>query len=151
MPFGLRNAPASFESALDIIFTGHSSQTCLVYIDAVIIFFDGAEQHLEQVDEILSILRVASVFLKFKKCLFLTNSIRNLEHIVHPATLSVDQPHVNCLEEAQPPRTQTELRSFLGFVNLYRRLTPSYMEKAQPLYELLRESSKTLPPLVTLR
>ncbi len=54
---------------------------------------------------------------------------------------------MRCLKEAQPPRTPTELWSSLGFVNVYRRFTPSYTAKARTLYVLLQGNPKTLLPL----
>ena len=56
MPFGLRNAPATFQRALDIILSGVRWQTCLIYLDEVIIFSMDITRHLGQVDEILSLL-----------------------------------------------------------------------------------------------
>ncbi len=89
MPFRLRNAPSSFQRALDIILAEHSWETCLIYIGGVIIFLKTAKQHLQNVYEILSVLHKAGVSLKLKKCLFFTNSVLYLGHIVLPGTLGV--------------------------------------------------------------
>lgn len=147
MPFGLKNAPASFQRALDIILSGHNWKTCLVYIDDIIVFSKDAESHIQDVETILTALQQAGVSLKFKKCLFFTDSVRYLGHIVRPGTLEVDDSHVKSLREAKPPRTPTELRSFLGFANVYRRFVPSFTEKARPLYELLKGNPKAIPEI----
>ncbi len=130
MPFGLHNAPASFQRARDVILASHSWQTSLVRIDDAIIFSETAE--------ILTVLRNACISLKLKKSLFFTNSLRYLGQIVRPRTLSVDDSHVRFLKEAQLPRT--ELRSFLSFVNVYRRFLHSCTDKARP-------HPKTMSPL----
>ncbi len=147
MPFGLRNAPASFQRALNIILAGFNWQTCLVYIDDIIIYSKTAEAHLKDVESILEALTQAGVSLKFKKCLFFTDSVRYLGHIVRPGTLEIDQSHVKSLKGARAPRTPTELRSFLGFTNVYRRFINSFTDKARPLYALLKGNPKELPPL----
>ena len=142
MPFGLQGAPATFQRALDMILSGYRWQTCLIYLDDVIIFSQRAEDHLRDVDQVLDVLRHAGISLRFGKCLFFTDSVRYLGHIVRPGTLEVDQSHVRALREAEPPRTVSELRSFLGFCNVYRRFVPSYTDMARPLYDCLKGSPK---------
>ena len=56
MPFGLRNAPATFRRTLYIILSGVRWQTCLIYIDDVIVFSKDVETHLRHVDEVLRLL-----------------------------------------------------------------------------------------------
>ena len=70
MPFGLKNAPATFQRALNIILSGARWQICPFYLDDVIVFSKGLEQHLVQVDTVLTLLRIAGVSLKLKKCYF---------------------------------------------------------------------------------
>lgn len=71
MPFGLRNAPATFQRALDIVLSGVRWQTCLVYLDDVVVFSRSYEEHVDHVDHIPSLLAEAGVKLKLKKCFFL--------------------------------------------------------------------------------
>ncbi len=61
MPFGLVNAPETFQRALDVILSKYKWKTCLVYIDDVVIFSDTEEQHIARVDEILQTLGDAGV------------------------------------------------------------------------------------------
>ena len=68
MPFGLTNAPASFQRALDIILSGLKWKLCLVYLDDVIIFSASAEQHVKDVDVVLTLFREAGVTLNLEKC-----------------------------------------------------------------------------------
>ena len=70
MPFGLRNAPAMFQRALDIIFSGVRWQTCLIYLYDVTIFSKDITSHLGHVDEVLTLLAQAGITLKLKKCEF---------------------------------------------------------------------------------
>ena len=139
MPFGLVNAPASFQRALDVILAGYKWQTCLVYLDDVVIFSKTVADHIGHVDTILSALSAAGVSLRLEKCEFFTSEITYLGHIIRPGRLSVDAAHTKCLRDASHPRTQTELRSFLGFVNVYRRFIKDFAHIAAPLNALLRK------------
>ena len=71
MPFGLRNATATFQRALDIIFSGVRWKNCLLYIENVVIFSKTEEEHFAQVSHVLTLLEEAGVRLKLKKCFFL--------------------------------------------------------------------------------
>ena len=68
MPFGLSNAPATFQRALDILLSGYKWKHCLVYLDDVIIHSKSGGEHIHHVDEILTTLGNAGVSLKLKKC-----------------------------------------------------------------------------------
>ena len=89
MPFGLRNAPATFQRALDIILSGVRWQVCLVYIDDVIVFSKDVESHFVHLDQIMTLLRDAGITLKLKKCEFFKDRVTYLGHVVSPGKLSV--------------------------------------------------------------
>ena len=74
MPFGLRNARATFQRALDIVLSGVRWQSCLIYLDDVIVFSRTTEDHLRHVDEILTLFRNAGVTLKLKMRILPTTS-----------------------------------------------------------------------------
>lgn len=141
MPFGLTNAPASFQRALDIILTNYKWKTCLVYLDDVIIYSKTPEEHIKHVDEVLTCLSSAGITLKISKCKFFTKTVEYLGHIVKPGTLEIDQANAKSLREALPPTTRTQLRSFLGLVNVYRRFIPKFSTVAGPLNALLKKDA----------
>ena len=78
IPFGLRNAPASFQRALNMIHSLVRWQTCLIYLGDVIIFSKEKEKHLEDVNEVLQLLRDAGTSLKLKKCEVYSSQVRLL-------------------------------------------------------------------------
>lgn len=134
MPFGLKNAPATFHRPLDMILNGFKWQMRLVYIDDVIIYSRTAEKHIQDVDTILGILGSNGISLKLSKCMFFTYAVRYLGHIVRAGNLEVDQSHVRSFREARPPTTLKGLQSFLGFCNVYRSFVSGYTEKARLLF-----------------
>jgi len=121
MPFGLKNAPATFQRALDIILSGLKWQICLVYLDDVIIFSANAEQHVKDVDKVLRRPREAEVTLTLEKCAWFSDEVEYLGHIVRPGQLHVHNNNVDALKHAKFPTTKTHLKSFVGMCNVYRR------------------------------
>eukprot|EP00171_Calliarthron_tuberculosum_P003135 IDg3135t1 len=138
MPFGLTNAPATFQRALDIILAGYKWQTCLVYLDDIIVFSKNEEGHLKHLNDVLDALHKAGVSLNLRKFSFFTNKIKYLGHVIHPRTLDVEEASTKCLKELKHHTFYSELRSFLGLCNVYRCFVRNYTDLAAPLYELLK-------------
>ena len=145
MPFGLTNAPATFQRALDIILSGLKWQLCLVYLDDVIIFSANAEQHIKDVDTVLSRLHEAGVTLNLEKCTWFSDQVEYLGHIVRPGELHVHNKNVDALKTASFPTTKTQLKNFLGMCNVYRRFVKDFAKRAKPLNALTR--AEVLPAL----
>ena len=143
MPFGLMNAPATFQRTLDVLLNKYNWKSCLVYLDDVIIFSEDIETHFKDVDNILGTLSRAGISLKLKKCEWFTKSVKYLGHIITPGHLSINAAHTESFRELRHPRTISELRSFLGLCNVYRRFIPNFSHIAAPLNALLKKGMPT--------
>ena len=142
MPFGLRNAPATFQRALNIILSGVRWQSCLIYLDDVIVFSRSTDEHLRHVDEIITLLQRAGITLKVTKCSFFQPKVDYLGHVITPGKLPVATENTKPFAHAQFPRNTTQLRSFLAAANLYRRLDTGYSGIARPLNAMLRKDAE---------
>ena len=120
------NAPSTFQKALDILLGSFKWKSCLVYLDDVIIFSQNTKDHLRDVDEVLTALREAGVSLKLAKCNFFTDTVRYFGHVIKPGTMEVEEASKRALKGLRPPRTGSELKSFLGLCNVYRRFIRDY-------------------------
>ena len=80
---------------------------------------------------------MAGVSLNVRKCNFCTEKVEYLGHIITPGRLEVDQANTKSLREAKPPTNKSELRSFLGLTNVYRRFIRDYNAIAHALNQLL--------------
>ena len=142
MPFGLRNALATFLRALDIILGRVRGQTCPIYLDYFIVFSKDAETHLRHVDEVLRLLRRTGVTLKLRKCSFFQPKIDNLGHVITPGKLSVDVNNSKAFAKAVFPRTIMRLRSLPGATNVYRGFLGEYSDITQLLNSMLRKDAE---------
>ena len=143
MPFGLRNAPATFQRALDIILSGVRWKMCLVYIDDIIVFSRNYDEHLDHLEHVLHLLKNAGIKLKLKKCFFFRDEVEYLGHRIRPGTLSVskDSKVKKAIQNAGFPQTFTQMKSFLGAANVYRRFIRGYADIARPLQDMTKKDS----------
>jgi RNase H-like domain found in reverse transcriptase len=94
---------------------------------------------LNHLHDVLTLLGKAGLSLKLDKCHFLQETVDYLGHVIRPGKLEIATKNTDALRTAQPPRTQTELRSFLGLCNVYRRFVPGFSKIAGPLNQMLRK------------
>jgi len=149
LPFGLLNAPASFQRKLDIIWSGLWWQTCPVYLDDGIVFFWTVDEHIRHLRKVLLLLEKSGVSLKPSKCHLFQQEFEYLGHVVRPGELLVNQKSLKSMAQALPPRNQTELKSFLSMCNVYGRFIKNYAHIAKPLTKLTSKKLRhVLPSLV---
>ncbi len=108
--FRLTNATATFQRAVNIILSKYKWQTCLVYLDDIIIFSSSMEEHTKQVDIILDALRKARVSVNLRKCHFFTKKIKYLGHIIRPGSFEIAEASIATLTGLRHPRKASELR-----------------------------------------
>lgn len=102
----------------------------------IVVFSSNLDDHLFHVRDVFRVLRDAGITLKVKNYEFVTEWVKYLEHINRPGKLSIDEVRVKSLKDAKDPAKKTELRSFLGLPNLYRRFFPNFEDNAAPLNKL---------------
>jgi len=132
-PFGLTNAPATFQSAIDMVLSGVKWKTCLVCLDDVFVFSRTVEEHITYLNEVSSLLSRAGASRKASKCSLSQEEVKYLGHIVGSGHIRVNEKNLVGLRLAEPPRTKKDLRSFLGMCNVYRRFVKDYAQAARPL------------------
>ena len=142
MPFGLCNAPATFERLMDRVLQGLRWSRCLVYLDDIISFggtFDGALSNLTLIFERL---RSYGLQLKSSKCHLFRASVPFLGHIVGRRGLECDPTKIEDVKSWPVLDCLKSVRQFLGFVGYYRRFIPRFADIATPLVYL---TSKDVP------
>ena len=119
MPFGLCNAPATFERLMDRVLQGLRWSRCLVYLDDIISFGTTFDDALDNLTLIFERLRSYGLQLKSTKCHLFQTSVPFLGHVVDRV--------LDCLKS---------VRQFLGFVEYYRRFISNFADMAEPLVSL---------------
>ena len=139
MPFGLCNAPATFERLMETVLVGLVWDTCLVYMDDIITFGPSFKVTLDRLRVIFSRLRGANLKLKPKKCQMFRTQVEYLGHEVSAEGIRPSPNKVRSLHSWAMPETLTEIRSFLGFCSYYRRFISQFSAIAAPLIALTRK------------
>ena len=121
MPFGLCNAPATFERLMDRVLCGMRWSRCLVYLDDVISFGKTVPEALLRLEEVLARLSEFGLQLKAKKCTFMQTEVAFLGHIVGRTGLACDPEKLSAVRNWHEPNRVKAVRQFVGFVGYYRR------------------------------
>lgn len=137
MPFGLVNAPASFQALMTQVLRGLNWKTCLVYVDDILVFSNSFKEHLQHLEQIFTRLTEAGLTLKPSKCAFALSSVKYLGHVLTKDGVQVDVSKTDTVRSFPIPRNQKELRSFLGLCNYYRKFVKGYSRITNPLTALL--------------
>lgn len=138
MPFGLCNAPATFQRAMDKIFRGCSERFAIPYFDDIIIFSTSLEEHIEHLETVFCKLKAAGISLNHNKCHFAQEEIKILGHIITKGIVKVDPEKIRAIKELKKPATVKDMRSFLWTMNLLRDFLSHYAEIVAPLNELIK-------------
>jgi len=149
MPFGLTNAPATFQRSLHIMLSGVKWQSCLIYLDDVIVYSKTEEEHVGHVDRVMRLLRDAGVTLRLPKCRFFRKAVEYLGHEIKQGRLGVMDAHTRALREARFPTTRTQVRRFVGMCNVFRRFVPNFARMTAPLTDLMGSTVPVMVPLAT--
>ena len=136
MPFGLCNAPATFERLMDQVLQGLRWSRCLVYLDDIISFGTTFEDALDNLTLIFEHLRTYGLQLKSTKCHLFQTSVPFLGHVVGRRGLECDPKKIEDVKSWPVPDCLKSVRQFMGFVGYYRRFIPSFADLTDTLVAL---------------
>lgn len=142
LPFGLTNAPATFSALMQQIFHPFIDKFVLVFLDDILIYSKTEAEHADQLRKVLSILRKERLYAKRSKCEFGKRQVSFLGHVISPEGISVDAEKVEAIVNWPACGNVSELRSFLGLANFYRRFVQGFAVKSHVLTELTKKQSK---------
>ena len=140
LPFGVSSAPAVFQRCMESLFQGCKGVS--IYLDDILVTGATVEDHLANLDKVLSIIATAGLKLNKAKCEFLLPKVVYLGHMIDGNGLHPTKEKVRAVQEAPRPQNITELRSFLGIINYYGKFLPNLSTKLVPLYQLLKKGAR---------
>ncbi|VDB84221.1 Bgt-51378 [Blumeria graminis f. sp. tritici] len=140
MPFGLCNAPATFQAWMDNIFR-ELRETMMCYLDDILIWGETKEQVIERTHKVLYILEKNGLYAKLEKCEFEVTRTWFLGYIIKYNSITICPSRISLITEWPEPKTLKQVQSFLGFINFYRRFIPRFSELAHGLTALTRKEN----------
>ena len=145
MPFGLRNAPATFQRLMDVVL--HDVwYCCQAYIDDIVVFSSSWEDHCSHLAVVLKKLQDAGLTLKTSKCEWGVATCTYLGLVVGQGKRKPDECKVDAIRSFLKPHTKSQVRSFLGLTGYYRDFVPAYASNS---YHLTESTKKSAPETVS--
>jgi hypothetical protein len=139
MPFGLCNAPATFQRLMHKVLGNLIYTKAPVYIDDINVHSKSFNQHIEDLREVFGKLRKAKLKLRPDKCNFCYREIKFLGHIVGKDGIKVDQDKIKKVREFPKPENVSELRGFVGLASYYRKFIKDFSKITKPLTKLFQK------------
>ena len=141
MPFGMTNAPRTFQRAMSRLF-GHLDYV-KVYLDDLLIHSNTLEKHLIHLKEIFKIIDIHKISINFEKSNFMTSQVKYLGCIINEHGISPDISSIT-LQKFRAPTTKKELQRTLGFINYFRPFIPDLSQLLLPITDKLKTKSKQI-------
>ena len=133
MPFGLCNAPSSFQATMNSIFRPYLRRFIIVFFDDILIYSASMDDHLLHLETAFQVLLNHQFALKLSKCFFAQLQVESLGHLVSTRGVEPLTEKVDVVRQWPKPRTTKALHSFLGLAGFYRRFIKGYTTIAAPL------------------
>jgi hypothetical protein len=147
MPFGLCNAPATFQHMMNNVLHKCLGKYALVYMDDVIVFSKSVEDHKQHIKHIFELLKQYNLVVLEKKCEWGKRNLLFLGHVVNGSGINVDNKKIKKITSWPAPCNITEVRGFLNLSMYYKRFIKEFSKIALPLYKLTEGSPKKGAPI----
>lgn len=142
MPFGLKNAPSTFQRLMNVVLSGLQGIHCYTYLDDIVIFGHDLASHISKLKLVFEKLRNHNLKLQPDKSEFLCREVQYLGHIITEHGVKPDPRKVECVQNFPVPKNPRDIKSFLGLVGYYRRFIDNFSHITKPLTSLLKKDIK---------
>jgi hypothetical protein len=142
MPFGLMNAGATFQRAMDIAFIGEKDKFVVIYLDDITVFSRSDKEHFHHLKKVFLKCRRFGLSLNPKKSLFAMEEAKLLGHIVSTDGVKIDPSRVEAIQALYFPRSKKEVQSFLGKINFLRRFIYNFDELVKNITDMLKKGKE---------
>ena len=139
MPFGLANAPATFQNMINDVLRELIDQGVVAYMDDILIYSADEKEHVRIVTDVLQLLQANGLAVAPEKCEWHVSKVEFLGYIISAEGVSMAEDKVQTLLEWAPPTNVTAVQSFLGFANFYRRFIEGFSRVCKPLTDLTKK------------
>jgi hypothetical protein len=140
MPFGLTIAPATFQSAMNSIFSHLIRKCVLVFMDDILVYSPSLEDHVSHLKQVFSLLQQHQLSIKRSKCSFAQQSLEYLGHIISNKGVATDPGKIQAVQAWPTPVNVKQVRGFLGLTGYYRKFIRNYSLISRTLSNLLKKN-----------
>ena len=144
MPFGLCNAPGTFQRLMECVLRGLTWQIALIYLDDVLVYSRTFEEHLHHLRLVFDRFRAAGLKLKPSKCHFGQRQVKYLGHVITSEGIQPDPEKIKVVQEYPVPKSVKDVRAFMGLTNYYRKFVKGFAHIASPLHDLTKKGASFL-------
>lgn len=142
MPFGLVNAPSTFQRTINSILGNARFKEAFAYMDDVIVPSKTIDEGLQKLNDIFNLFRSSGITLNLSKCNFLKQSIDYLGFEVTESGIKPGKKKIEAVDKFPRPTDQHKVRQFLGLASFFRKFIKGFSIIAKPLTQLLKKDSK---------
>lgn len=141
LPQGFKNSSAIFQRELNKAFSNILYKSVIIFIDDLATFGKNFQNALDNLSSVLKIIDQYGFSLKTKKCIIFSENIEMLGHNISVDGLKPLTRNTSAITNFETPKTQKQVRSFLGMCSYYRRLVKNFSQIAHPLFELTKHEN----------
>jgi len=140
LPMGMKNSSAAFQRIVNLVLGDLKGRSVWAYMDDGSVGTITAEEHLKELDTVLSKMEKGGMKLKLTKCKFGVRRVEMLGHQVIPEGLLPSEGHVSAIKKLREPQNGTQLLRFIGLATYFADFIGGFAERMRPLNELLKGS-----------
>lgn len=144
MPFGLCNAPATFQTLMNETLRPYLGKSVVVYLDDILVYSKTLEEHYTHLEQVLECLRAQKLYAKPKKCIFATKELEFCGHVIGDGKVKAITMKLDVIKDWPRPTNVNEVRRFLGLAIYYRRFVKDFAKIAVALHDLTKEADAEL-------
>jgi hypothetical protein len=139
MPFGIMNARATFQRAMDIAFVGEKDKFMVIYLDDITIFSKSDDEHLQHLEEVFRKCKSYRISLNPSKSHFAMPEGKLLGHIISAGGIKIYLKRIDAIQEIKITRNKKAIQSFIGNINFLRHFVPNFAEILKPITNMLKK------------
>lgn len=145
MPFGLCNAPSTFQRLMERMFGDQQGSSLLLYLDDIVVFSSSVSQHLERLEVVLGCLEREGLKAKLAKCTLFQKKVQYLGQVISAQGVSTDPWKIESVSQWRRPTSASELCLFLGFASYFHCFVQGFAKLAAPLHQVVAECAALRP------
>ena len=142
MPFGLCNAPSTFQHLMNSTFQDYLDDFVIIYLDDIMIYSKTFNDHLKHLEIVFQKLRDMKLYAKLQKCEFAKEEVEYLGHIVGNKSIKPDPKKTQAIMEWPAPQNSKDVMAFVGLANFYRKFVNNFSKIVAPLTNIMSKKAE---------